>query len=475
MKKKIVLSNIIIALLMLASFQIAFFETVESNDKRPNEDHSIGTIWNTELDVSSLIRGFDDISIAHCNPIDRLVLLPARNGNLTVEWTVEINSQSHPEFFAAFSLFVYNIDDNNTEIGNDTFMKTYNKDSQYDENDILKVALDFSGWIKNENITLLCELGASFMLNKTREAKNFTSVAQDRCVVVVFLDKLGPRGFDMWEYRNKANYAQPCMWSWIDGWEEKFESEELMLNNQTYFQVGWNTTSEYTNGNVPWWLGWINVTIEEYLNVNFGWEPDMKHVYWDFGSDGWVEGQGRVNYSITLDKPFVPYPPITMRWYLFYDEGSSGSCMSGLWPARKTWIYGLPLNDYFKATLQLSDSHDVNNNNAVRCKLLVWAGLFFGFIPHLIEMEYNYYCHNESGAGNTPGSGGTPFYWEEDAAYSNSTTPDISNVTIFGITYVEVDITRILVNVGSTLQPSENEIIYTWRGDSRETRVIITC
>lgn len=472
MRKKIVFGSvIIIALMMLVSIQVAFFQSVKSNIR--NENLQIGNIWNSMLDVSSHIREFRYISIAHVNKTDTSIIVPHSNGNITVRWSVNINSNNHPELYAAFSLFVYNIDDDNKEIGNATLERTYNRNSIYSQFGYLKVPFDFSSFSSQNisSVTLICEIGASFTLNKTREAKNFSSIANDQGVAVIFLNGIQPPRYDISSYIEKANKAFPSMWSWIDGWNSKFNSENEMLNEQTFFQAGWNLTSVYDDGNVPWWFGNITVNIWEWNNIEWNWEADTKDINWTFNSStypGYAEGQGRVNFTINLHKP-PPYQPVTMRWILFYDEGTNNSCMKWSWPAVRTWIHCYDFYPhYIKGDLQISDLHDVNpHDGAVKCQLHVWAGLWFGIIPKLNIWEYNYYCHNVSDAENSPGSGGTSqFYWEEECAYSNSTACQVSNYTIGGITYVNVNISPFL---------AENQLIYTWRGDTGDTKVTITC
>jgi len=255
------------------------------------------------------------------------------------------------------------------------------------------------------------------------------------------------------------------MASWIDGWELNFLTEDLMLNNQTFFICGWNTTSEYTQFNDPWWLGNISIEILGWRFCNFNFEEGDKVKDWEF-TDDWAEGYSYMNYDI--DPMLLPTPSIQFRYKLFHTERFPlvVSAHKYPWPVKKSWIYGQSISGSFGGPLKIGEYFDKNGDGYVRLDGYVWCKPLFGALPMGFALLTNYRCHINNTGSNDPGSGVGSYYWEEDCAYMNSTTADVDSHASFGITYVDVNISSFLI---------DNEYIYTWRGYSGDTRINILC
>lgn len=84
MKKKIVLSSVVIALLMLVSAQFFLAPNVISYPTIHYGDAYIGEMWLSELDVSSVLSEFDDIAITHVKAFNEWVAWEEGFGNITV-------------------------------------------------------------------------------------------------------------------------------------------------------------------------------------------------------------------------------------------------------------------------------------------------------------------------------------------------------------------------------------------------------
>jgi hypothetical protein len=250
MKKKIMLGSVIITLLMLVTTQVVLLNTVRSSDPTAHEgDADVGSLWISELDTTSDLQNVPYVGIGHANATDDWAIWTDGTGNINSSWDVDIG-EIHPEYYVKFALSVYNVDDNNTEIGNDTFIKTYNTMTSYDESGTLTVALEFSQQQQQAGSqTLVCYLDAYIRINDTVEAKNFTSWADDRCVVAIDFSDPGDQPLFP-TYREEANENFPSMFSYINGWDlsARFSDEDDMLNNQTFANIGYSSSSSSSNG-----------------------------------------------------------------------------------------------------------------------------------------------------------------------------------------------------------------------------------
>lgn len=143
MKKKFVLGSVFVILLMLVSTQTVFLNIVKSEPTVHTGDADVGSLWITELDVSTDLTTIDYVGISHVNASDDWVLWENGTGNITADWSVDIE-RNHPEYYVLIGMVVYNIDDSNKEIGNDSYIKTYTTNLDYDESGTLTVALNFT-------------------------------------------------------------------------------------------------------------------------------------------------------------------------------------------------------------------------------------------------------------------------------------------------------------------------------------------
>lgn len=165
MKKKIMWGSVFIALLMLVSTQTVFMNTVKSDPTQHTGDADVGTLWISELNVSSELQTIDYIGISHANATDDWVLWEDGTGNINASWSVDIGG-NHPEYFVRFGLTVYNVDDENKIIGNDTFIQTYNANTDYDESGTLTAVIEFTERQMLEySQSLVCYLDAE-VINK---------------------------------------------------------------------------------------------------------------------------------------------------------------------------------------------------------------------------------------------------------------------------------------------------------------------
>ena len=114
MRKKIILGSVLVALLMLVSTQMVFFEIVRSSDPTAHEGYAdAGDLWIDELDVSSDRATFDYLGIGHANATDDWVIWENGTGTINSYWDVDIGSGYHPEYYVLLHMVLYNVDDDN--------------------------------------------------------------------------------------------------------------------------------------------------------------------------------------------------------------------------------------------------------------------------------------------------------------------------------------------------------------------------
>jgi hypothetical protein len=324
MNKKYMLGSILCILLMLVSTQTIFTNNVWSNPTQHTGDADVGDLWISELNVAAAELNFEYIGIGHANASDDWVLWTNGTGSINASWSVDIGD-NHPEYIVQFALSVYLANESIDYIGNDTYGKIYSENTAYDEQGILKFALAFTQQQMQEcSQTLVCFLGISVTLNNTQDAVNFSSVADDRCVVAVDFDPPQDQpSFSM--YKEGANANCPGMWSWLDGWDGsgRFEDEDDMLNNQTYFLVGKQSS---TQGDPEGWnLGQLRIYINYYSY------PDECRISWPvfFAQDKTYPM--KPNNHELKDKTYIDYVshqyyegqwPTVFYRYLLFCEGT---------------------------------------------------------------------------------------------------------------------------------------------------------
>ena len=470
MRKKIMLGSVVVALLMLVSTQIVILNTVRSDPELHAGDAVAGSLWISELNVSSCLQTIDNIGISHANATDDWVLWENGEGSINASWSVDIDDD-HPEYYVLFGLTVYNIDDDNNVIGNDTFVKTYNANTNYDESGTLSTYIEFTRDQQQAGSqTLVCYLDSQVILNDTVEATNFTSWGQDRCVVAVdFIPPIGTPDFSV--YRDEANEGFPSLWSYINGWNEsgRFDDEDDMLNNQTFFKIGSaSVSSTSTSGNL-WDLGDADVWRDGNLQANV----DFK-ILNNAGQDEYtIDPDGtklitdvKVDYEIlTIGIP--PYAAI-MSYRLRRENGQYANDFD-------CWFWSI-FTDYptgtLETTIEAYTTDDTNDDGKVKITGWFTAAVFKGGTNvKMIDLPIqNYYIVIGEGEGEPVDVEHEYCNWEELCAYHNESynIPISSNETS-GITTIEAYISEILIT------QSIGECVYTFSGDRGDTRIELTC
>ena len=463
MKKRYVLGSVIVALLMLVSTQIVFLNTVKSDPTRHTGDADVGDLWISELDVSSDLATIDYVGISHVNATEDWVYWQSGSGNINASYSVDIE-RNHPEYYVIFTFEVINVDDNCNAIGNDTFSKTYNANTDYDESGTLSVALSFTQQQQQAGFqALVCILGAYVQINNTVEAVNFSCIAQDRCVVAVDFDD-PPRLPPFSKYRDDANDDFPSMWSWIDGWNEggKFSDEDDMLNNQPYFVVT-NGTLPQPDGNDKWHIG--NLTLEEgYFGLlkldECSFTVIGNTTNWSLNANDTAVGVSYCNYTveadglikqnirlrILLDASEEPnYTPVAFggeRWKPSYGYGPHG----------------------IKAYTAASNGSDKDHDGNISIDGWIWAANLNIFSVHLSDYDV-FNIHIDSNANQTSGGSSSSYYWKYSCAYQNQTSDSlpVSSSNQSGITTVRPDISNVL--------SLTNGNVYSFAADRGDTRI----
>ncbi len=461
MKKRIWIASVLVALLMLISSQVVLFYTVKSALTPHPGDADAGDIWISELNVESAISSFDYVGIGHVNATDDWVCWEDGRGNVTASWTVGTGI-NHPEYWIRIALLVYNIDDDNKEIGNDSVQITRAENSGGESFGTLCVPLVFTPQQMAEySQTLVCYLEIWVTLNNTREAVNFTSFADDRCVVAVeFPSPTIAPPFSA--YTKEANEKLPSMWSWTEGWDEerRFDDEDDMLNNQTFFEV---SQSQYSTPacNAPWYLGTMKVKMGNTRMRWNGYDVTQQTKDWEENPFGKVIGKVFMNYSVTgnTDRGWAKF-----RFRLRFQFGLLGDWAGPTFG--KNWNPTKPTQDRFGGYINVFDD-DEDGDIEIWGPSWVRGPKFFFYNPLIL---YGYKIIIVEDGGNTGGENEETTYWEEDCAYrNNSYDVNASSLAIFGINYVEADIYEILQS------ESSNELAYTFSGDSGDTRVEFVC
>lgn len=470
MRKKYVLGSAFIALLLLASMQVMLINTVKSDPQAHVGDGDIGELWISELDVTSAVNGFENVGISHVTAEEDWLLWEEGTGNINASWSVDIGNR-HPEYYVIFSLGVYNIEEPMKEMGNATFRKTYNQNVDYDESGTLSVALEFSQQeMQKESNTLVCFLGACIRINNTFEATNFSSAAQDRCVVAVEFTCSGvPPPFFV--YREEANNQFPSMWSWIDGWdeEERFTDENDMLNSQTFFKFGTENIT-YQPQEEAWQLGNISFFVKNIGTLITSYEVTNSMVTWIANeTTGWINGYSFMNYSVYCG---ARKPKILMRYVLWSTEVFD---IATIKPGSKTWKYGDNPNGFMYANISTHVSYDKNDDGNISMSGIVWGTPVYGIImlPSLPVWLKSYsYKVNYTYEGNSSFNyeGDDDYCWKESCAYQvGSFNPDVSSTESQGITTVEANIYEVMQS------STDGEIIYTFGGDNQDVLVEFAC
>jgi hypothetical protein len=473
MKKRYIVGSIVIMLLMLVSTQLVFMKTVKSDPTIHYGDAHVGEFWVSELDVSNEIEEFEYIGIAHARGDHDWVAWDKGFGNISANWTIDIDSTSHPQYYIIYSLVVYNIDNEGQELGNATFSQFIDRDGTFDDSGTLTIPIKFSESEMNEweDVTLVCYLGAFIQLNETEESRDFSCTADDRSVVAIDFE------MPMYEpnfanYLDKANEGFPSMWSWIGGWESRFENEDEMLNEQTFFIVGTSvSTGSQQIDNTSWNLGNMSLRITstplKRLKLE-GFTTGDLTIEWSHDEIGYISGWAYVNYSIL--HPSGWFAPVKFRAYIFENETKTIGEAIG-W---KFFNHSDPDKYFGTFKIPIWAAHinmDVNEDEHINVDGWVWAKTILPCQPVRLGKYGNYSIHINQSVNQTTDlkESSVSFYWEESCSYCNETseTLDVSSLTQFGITTVEADISNAL--------QGEGQSIYSFAADRGDVRVEFTC
>lgn len=460
MKKKYIVCSVFFALLMLVSTQVVFLDTAKGYPTKHIGEAHVGKLSITELNVTALLPTIHNIGIAHANATDDWVLWTNGQGNITANWSVNIGNK-HPEYSVNFALYVFNVDHNNKEIGNASVTKTYGKNLSSQDSGSLKVAVAFNDQVGG-NKTLICHLGSSVKINNTLIARNFTSLSEDRAVVPIELANGSMTLFKY--YKDKANSKWPQMWSWIDNWEQHFSTENDMLNNQTYFNVG-SDVNQYSGGMSNWYLGDLIIKIHSLANFTQIFIPRNYVVNWyyNYGGGHWAYGPCNISYTI------YPQPagnlPIIMHYCMICTEPSPHIIATVPKFPHKIWWPGVsPNHDSITAHVQAEDTSDVNHDNHIDMSFYEWST---SGVCNRFNSSSSYSIHISRTGSNTQPTGGQAYCWNGSCAYQNCTSITVVNQTIGGITYVKADITNIL--------RTDNTFIYSYAPESHKTHIVFIC
>jgi hypothetical protein len=460
MKKRNILGSAIVVLLMLMSTQTVFLNVVRSDPSEHTGDAFVGNLWISELDVSSDLTTFDDIGIAHVNATDDYCNWPSGNGNITANWSVDIDSIKHPEFFIGLSLVVYNVDDNNSEIGNDSYYKTYNANTTYDESGTFSTSINFSQDFlrSNGNATLVCYLGVVVVLNNTVEAVNFTNAAHDRAVVGICFTTGEHQEEPFSMYVNESNDIFPPPWSWLPNWNVsgQFDSEDDMLNTQTFFSTKLNPSTASND----WNIGEYEFTLNRPLLKDIKIEPlnRIKTFKWSGA------GELNINLYFNIDDYGNVFLPFIILHFNFIHEGT-GDRSERTIASTQFFSYQAKIEAY----LSLDQSDDTGVQNTLLNRGRAWlVGIWpvgIGIMPMNV---YTILIDGKEGSECNGSGTQYEYLWEESCAYNNGTRSlTISNNTISGITTVSVDLSNLL--------NSNDEYFYTYSADSGDTRIEVSC
>jgi len=461
MKNKILWGSVIVALLMLMGIQMVFLNIVRSDPNPHTGDADVGDLWIDELNVSSELTTYDFIGLGHANATDDWVIWEDGSGNINTSWSVNISTGIHPEYYVLFGIVIYNVDDNCNEVGNDTFTKTYTENLSYSENGTLSVDVEFTQDQQRAGAqTLVCYISAWIQINDTTEAKNFTCWAQDRSTLAVdFVTPQTEPDFSI--YREEANDDFPNMWSWIDGWDEggKFDNEDDMLENQTYFELSGNPTDE---SSYDWKIGELDITCKSYGRMLFDFTEmnQQPHMKFDLMGDLYVNSYATISY--TVQGAFLP---IVASRYVIIHEGQGS--ISSLRYATRVGIYD---DDEIASRFMIDEDDDLGSDNKIDIWGYVWAARPLTVMFEELESgATGYQIQIDQGVGSTQSAGDIGgYFWKDSCAYFNEThSVSVTSTSSAGITTVDVDISNVL--------QCDDEFVYIFAGENGDTRIQISC
>ncbi|MCU0849758.1 MAG: hypothetical protein MUC80_00600 [Candidatus Thermoplasmatota archaeon] len=455
MNQKVMLGSILCLLLMLVSTQTVFLNIVKSDPQIHQGEAFVGDLWVSELNVSSVLEEVAFVGIGHANASDDYVAWETGEGDIVANWTVQIEERSHPDYNVMFSLIAYNIDDNNSEMDTAYCVEDYEANTGYNDSGYLRLHVEFDNdFLKvNTEATLVCYLNAAVKINNTEEAVNFTTWGQDRCIIGVVFDS-GSSFEPYSHFREEGNDNFPNIWSWLPGWNEssRFDDEQDMLENQTFFYVSGSEQSEEGD----WHLGEFDITMGPGLlyDADFSYYTQNYPIQFD-------DGEQVVNPYISLNYDYHQgAPQKSVNRFILIHEGI-GSLIN-----RTNGGSGRYAQDYMGTSFLLHDYDDRNSDDYIIFVGRAWSnGLLRSLSnPLLCSVEI------ESGTGDLQSSmySNEGYYWMENCGYFNTTySLDIDSSTNFGITTIDCDISNVLLD--------NEQYVYTYAADIGDTQIALTC
>ena len=472
-----ILSFVIIMLLTAQTILLTPTVNSEVVDQPHYGDASAGSFWMTELDTTNTLNDVPCVGIAHAAATDDWVIWDDLKGDITADYIIDIDYPDHPGYEVIFFLSVYNVDDENNEIGSDIFQKTYNEGNTYSEMGTLSISLSFKKKIKKlGSITLVINLGAMVRILETNEAVNYTSFAQDRSIVAVQF-KLEPKIPPFSVFVDEANEKFPPMFSWMSGWEDVFSSEEEMFAQTTFFSVGYNVY-EPINENTDWKIQDFDFEFDYGgdhfdLTVTLNWPG--KSISWGYDEDGWIKGLTYIPYEVNYPNHHPLNLGLWSRYNLFAKVGPNPldiqlCAFTPLYHLTYWNMYPDNFDGSFEAGLKIH-KNAANNYNEIPIFGYCWAfniftldgWLFGGYNINVLDGNNNYQLPAEE-----------EFFWLAQSVYSEN--QNIEFITDL----IQVDETNspsiVAVDITNLLQSNNTgEITYTFAGDRGQTRVIFDC
>lgn len=455
MNKKYILGSILCILLMLVSTQTMLLNIVRSDPPIHEGDAYVGNLWMSELNTSSVLGDVDFIGVGHANATDDYVTWENGEGEIVANWTVDIETECHPDYCVMFSLMAYNIDDNNSEMDTNHSVVNYDADTKYNDDGQLRLSIQFDQKFleNNTEATLVCYLNAAVKINNTEEAVNFTTWGQDRCIVGVLFNPNS--SFEPYShFRIEANDNFPNIWSWLPGWNEssRFDDEQEMLENQTFFYVSGNEQSEESD----WHIGDYEITIDFLkLETRFTEKNVLPHMQFD------PSGELTVKPYIVIDNIYSGGIKFAMSNFRLFHEGQ-GPIESRTYASK---IAFFPDDELLNTSFTIDDDDDIGEINKINVWGYLWTIGFLKFSPTPLA----YQIQIDSGTGQTQSSSPVVgYYWMNSCGYFNITySLNVDSATNLGITIVDCDISNVLLD--------NEQYVYTYAADVGETQIQLTC
>jgi len=445
---------------MLVSTQTVLIDFVKSDDPPIHEGTAyVGNLWMSELDVSSTLQEVEYIGVGHTNATDDYVTWVEGTGEITANWSVSIQTEKHPAYNVEFTLVICNVDDNLSAMGVDYAVIDCDEDTKYNDRGQLTLNIEFDPPFlsTHDEATLVCYLNAAVKINNTVEAINFTTWAQDRCVVGIVLDgETSEQPYS--RFITEANNNYPNIWSWQTGWDQssRFSDEDDMLETQTFFHISGNQNGQQGD----WKIGQFDIYMQRgkyQVNhqhcalpypVNFPQsDPIQINPYWSVNFYYTSGPRFSLNRLILTHENTADYKRSNLLFYPRDEDGDMG------------------------VSFTISEDDLVNSwfgYPALYFSGYVWS-LGFYLPPTLKLIERVLYKNGNTGSQGSLTFSESGYYWEGSCGYFNSTfSLDVDSSTYLGITTVDCDISAVLLAEGE-------QYVYTYAADVGETQIELTC